>query len=392
MQREERVFSYLCALRASVVKVRVFLHKNLRQPQNFSTRLKHNLSLREEWMMKRSIMVLLFLLFGAPDLQAQSSFFEGKTIRIVVGLPAGDVYDLYARMLAEHMGKHIPGNPNIIVQNMAGASSMITANYVYNVAKPDGLTFGSVLPSLYFDQLVGRSEVKFDWAKFTWLGSFEKSNNLLYMRSDTPFKTIHDVTKASESPKCGSTGTGSPSYYLVKLMNESIGAKFDIVTGYKGGQEIDLAVEKGEVHCRAFTVTTYFAREPFISWRKKNFVRVLFQTGKKRDARLSDVPTVQELINEYKTPEATRQMANLVLASGEFGRPIIATPGIPAERVKILREAFSKTLSDPALLDDAKKRRLEIDPTSPDDLESLAKEVFTTNKEIVERMKKLLAK
>ena len=342
--------------------------------------------------MKSFAISLLLVLFGVANLHAQSAFYEGKTIRIVVGLPAGDVYDLYARMLAEHMGKHIPGNPNIIVQNMAGASSMITANYVYNVAKPDGLTFGSILPSLYFDQLVGRPEVKFDWPKFTWLGSFEKSNNLLYMRSDTPFKTIHDVTKANESPKCGSTGTGSPSYYLVKLMNETIGAKFEIVTGYKGGQEIDLAVEKGEVDCRAFTVTTYFAREPFISWRKKNFVRVLFQTGKTRDARLADVPTVQELIEQYKTPEGNKRMAALVLASGEFGRPIIATPGIPADRVKMLREAFSKALSDPALLADAKKRRLDIDPTSAEELESLAKEVFTANRELIERMKTLLSK
>jgi tripartite-type tricarboxylate transporter receptor subunit TctC len=342
--------------------------------------------------MKSFAISLLLVLYGVANLQAQTPFYEGKTIRIVVGLPAGDVYDLYARMLAEHMGKHIPGNPNIIVQNMAGASSMITANYVYNVAKPDGLTFGSILPSLYFDQLIGRPEVKFDWPKFTWLGSFEKSNNLLYMRSDTPFKTIHDVTKANESPKCGSTGTGSPSYYLVKLMNETIGAKFEIVTGYKGGQEIDLAVEKGEVDCRAFTVTTYFAREPFISWRKKNFVRVLFQTGKTRDARLADVPTVQELIEQYKTPEGNKRMAALVLASGEFGRPIIATPGIPADRVKMLREAFSKALSDPALLADAKKRRLDIDPTSAEDLESLAKEVFTANRELIERMKTLLSK
>ncbi|HUC99517.1 MAG TPA: tripartite tricarboxylate transporter substrate-binding protein [Candidatus Polarisedimenticolaceae bacterium] len=342
--------------------------------------------------MRSFVAGVLFVLFGVANLQAQAPFYEGKTIRIVVGLPAGDVYDLYARMLAEHMGKHIPGNPNIIVQNMAGASSMITANYVYNVAKAEGLTFGSILPSLYFDQLIGRPEVKFDWPKFTWLGSFEKSNNLLYMRSDTPFKTIHDVTKANESPKCGSTGTGSPSYYLVKLMNEIIGTKFEIVTGYKGGQEIDLAVEKGEVDCRAFTVTTYFAREPFISWRKKNFVRVLFQTGKTRDSRLPEVPTVQELIEQYKTPEGSKRMAALVLASGEFGRPIIATPGIPADRVKMLREAFNKTLSDPALLADAKKRRLDIDPTSAEDLESLAKEVFTANRELIERMKTLLSK
>jgi tripartite-type tricarboxylate transporter receptor subunit TctC len=215
----------------------------------------------------------VFLCFCS--VHAQAPFYEGKTIRIVVGLPAGDAYDLYARMLAAHMSKYIPGNPNIIVQNMPGASTMITANHVYNIGKLDGLTFGSILPSLYFDQLLRRKEVQFDWTKFIWLGSFERSNNLLYMRADTPFKTIQDVTKTSDPPKCGSTGTGSPSYYLIRLLNDAIGTKFNIVTGYQGGQEIDLAVEKNEVQCRAFTITTFFAREPFHTWRKKNFVRVL---------------------------------------------------------------------------------------------------------------------
>jgi len=326
------------------------------------------------------------------QVHAQAPFYEGKTIRIVVGLPAGDAYDLYARMLAAHMGKYIPGNPNIIVQNMAGASSMITANHVYNIGKPDGLTFGSILPSLYFDQLLRRKEVQFDWAKFVWLGSFERSNNLLYMRADTPFKTIHDVTKTADPPKCGSTGTGSPSYYLIRLLNDAIGTKFDIVTGYQGGQEIDLAVEKGEVQCRAFTITTFFAREPFHTWRKKGFVRVLTQTGKKRDAKLPEVPTVNELMEEYKTPEATRRLATLMLASGDFGRPILATPGIPPDRVKLLREAFSKALKDPELLDEAKKKRLEIDPLTGEEIEALAKEVLATDREVIGRMEKLLGK
>jgi tripartite-type tricarboxylate transporter receptor subunit TctC len=295
-------------------------------------------------------------------------------------------------MLAAHMGKYIPGNPNIIVQNMAGASSMITANHVYNIGKPDGLTFGSILPSLYFDQLLRRKEVQFDWAKFVWLGSFERSNNLLYMRADTPFKTIHDVTKTADPPKCGSTGTGSPSYYLIRLLNDAIGTKFDIVTGYQGGQEIDLAVEKGEVQCRAFTITTFFAREPFHTWRKKGFVRVLTQTGKKRDAKLPEVPTVNELMEEYKTPEATRRLATLMLASGDFGRPILATPGIPPDRVKLLREAFSKALKDPELLDEAKKKRLEIDPLTGEEIEALAKEVLATDREVIGRMEKLLGK
>jgi tripartite-type tricarboxylate transporter receptor subunit TctC len=333
---------------------------------------------------------LVFLWFC--HVHAQAPFYEGKTIRIVVGLPAGDAYDLYARMLAAHMGKYIPGNPNIIVQNMPGASTMITANHVYSIGKPDGLTFGSILPSLYFDQLLRRKEVQFDWTKFVWLGSFERSNNLLYMRADTPFKTIQDVTKTSDPPKCGSTGTGSPSYYLIRLLNDAIGTKFNIVTGYQGGQEIDLAVEKNEVQCRAFTITTFFAREPFHTWRKKNFVRVLTQTGKKRDPRLAEVPTVHELMEEYKTPETMRGLASLMLASGDFGRPIIATPGIPSDRVKLLREAFAKTLRDPDLLDEAKKKRLEVDPMPGEDLEALAKEVLSANRDLIDRMEKLLGK
>ena len=333
---------------------------------------------------------LIFLWFC--HVHAQAPFYEGKTIRIVVGLPAGDAYDLYARILAAHMGKYIPGNPNIIVQNMPGASTMITANHVYNIGKPDGLTFGSILPSLYFDQLLRRKEVQFDWTKFVWLGSFERSNNLLYMRADTPFKTIQDVTKTTDPPKCGSTGTGSPSYYLIRLLNDAVGTKFNIVTGYQGGQEIDLAVEKNEVQCRAFTITTFFAREPFHTWRKKNFVRILTQTGKKRDPRLAEVPTVHELMEEYKTPDTMRSLASLMLASGDFGRPIIATPGIPAERIKLLRDAFAKTLKDPELLDEAKKKRLEVDPMPGEDLEALAKEVLSANRDLIERMEKLLGK
>jgi len=336
------------------------------------------------------VLGLLTILLSAGRLSAQASFFEGKTIRIVVGLPAGDAYDLYPRMLANYMGKYIPGNPTIMVQNMPGASSMISANYVYNVAKPDGLTLGATLPSLYMDQLLGRKEVKFDWRRFGWLGSFEASNNLLYMRADTPFRTIHDVTKAAVPPKCGSTGTGSSSYFIVKFLNEAIGTKFEVVTGYQGGQEIDLAVERNEVVCRGFTVTTFFAREPFHSWRKKNFVRVLFQTGKKRDPRLADTPTVNELMDEYKTPEPTRRLGALAMASGEFGRPIFASPGTPAERVKILREAFSKSVKDPELLAEAAKKRLEIDPSSGEDLDALAKEVMAANKDAIERLSKLL--
>lgn len=341
--------------------------------------------------MKKTAFALLFFLW-ASALEAQTPFYQGKTITVVVGTKAGDVYDLYARLIGEHMAKHIPGNPNIIAQNMPGAAALIAANHVYNVAKPDGLTLGAIYPALYFQQLSKRPEVKFDWTKFIWLGSTVKSNHLLYMRADTPYKSMDDVRKAPEAPKCGATGITSTGYYMPKLLEETIGTQFNIVSGYVAGQDIDLAVERGEIQCRAFTITAYFAREPFISWRKNGFVRVLIQTGGKRDERLADVPTIYEFMDKYKTSAAGRSLAKIVLAAGDFGRPIVAAPGVPADRAKILKEAFDKAIKDPALLADAKKRKLEIDPTSSEEMDALAKEVIAAPPDVVERVKKLLGK
>lgn len=329
---------------------------------------------------------------GTSRLYAQTPYYQGKTITIIAGTKAGDVYDLYARMFAQYMPRYIPGKPNIIVQNMPGAGSMIAANHVYNLAAADGLTIGAIFPALYFDQIVGRKEVKYDWSKFVWVGSPVTSNHLLYMRSDTEYKSIADAVTTSTPPKCGASGTSSTGYYVPKLLDQVIGTKFDVVLGYQSGQDIDLAVERGELVCRAFTVTAFFAREPFITWRKNNFVRVLVQTGRKRDARLQDTPTIYELMDQYKTPKDGRNLATLVLAGGQFGRPYVLPPNTPADRVKIIREAFQKTLSDEAALADAKKKRLEIDPTSSEELEELAKEVVSQPPDIIARMKQLLEK
>ena len=340
-------------------------------------------------MLTRFLLVLLLLLCSAP-LHAQTPFYQGKTITIIVGTKAGDVYDLYPRLVAEFMPKFIPGNPNIIVQNVAGAAGLIATNQLYNTSKPDGLTLGAIYPALYFEQLAKRPEVKFDWSKLVWIGSTVSSNSLMYMRSDTPYKTIEDVRTASTPPKCGATGVTSSAYYMPKLLEEATGAKFDVVPGYVAGQDIDLAVERGEVMCRAFTVNAFFAREPFITWRKKNFVRVLYQTGNKRDARIKDVPLFNELMDKYKTAENVRRLVKVVLAADEFGRPIVFPPGVPADRVKIIRDAFNKTIHDPTLLAEAEKRRLDIDPASGEELDALAKEVMTTTPDVVERVKKLI--
>ena len=197
-----------------------------------------------------------FVMCGAVA-HAQTPFYQGKTITIVVGYLAGDGYDIWARLLAAHMGKHIPGNPGMIAQNMPGAGSMIAANHIYNVSKPDGLTMASIGPSLYLDQLIGKKEVQFDWARFGWVGSTENTPWLFYMNSNTPFKSINDVRKAKEAPKCSATGSGTSGHFIPKLLEEAVGAKFTVVMGYQGGAEQDLAFERGEVVCRALSIPTF---------------------------------------------------------------------------------------------------------------------------------------
>jgi tripartite-type tricarboxylate transporter receptor subunit TctC len=342
--------------------------------------------------MKRFIFGLVFSFAWTPTPFAQIPFYQGKTITLIAGTTAGSQYDAHARLIAQHWGKHIPGNPDIIVQNMPGAGSLIAANHLYNVAKPDGLTVTSIIPAIYFNQLAGRKEVQFDYGKFNWIGSVDRSDNVMYMRSDTPFKTIHDVRRSAQPPKCTATGSGTVGHYMPKLLNETIGTKFEIILGYPGGPEMDLAVEKNEAQCRALTHAAWFSGEPYRTWQAKGFAQVLIQTGKKRDERLPQVFTLNELMDEFKTEEIGRRLASVVLASGELGRPYLLPPAIPAERLKILREAFMKLMTDPAFLADIKKRNLEVEPTTGEELDRLSKQVTAQPPEVIERVKILMGK
>jgi tripartite-type tricarboxylate transporter receptor subunit TctC len=342
--------------------------------------------------MEKILLVLALVLVSRVNALAQAPFYQDKTVRIVAGYGAGSVDDVWSRMIARYLTKYIPGNPNVLVQNMPGAGAMIAANYVYKVAKPDGLTLGGIRAGLYFDQLVGRKEVQFDWPKFTWLGTPTQVEQIIYIRANTPYKTIHDVRKAAVPPKCGATGTASTGYYIGNLLEETLGAKFNTLTGYKDGPEVDLAVEREEIQCRGISLETLFGREPLISWSKNGFVRVLIQTGKKRDPKLPDVPTIWELMDEYKTPDAGKRLAVTILSVGAFGRPYVSSPGLPPERAKILQDAFRKALTDPDFQAQAKERKLNIEPVAGDELEVLAREVIAQPADIVERMKRLLGK
>lgn len=346
--------------------------------------------------MKSKFLCLIFLVgfaFVAGGANATThEFYKGKSVRIVVGFSPGGTFDLWARVVAQHMGKYIPGNPSFIVQNMPGGGSMIAGNYVYAVAKPDGLTMGSVGPSLYIEQLMGRKEVQYDWAKFSWIGQPEQTDRIFYMRADTPYKSLEDIRKAPEPPKCGATGVGTASHYWPKLLEDALGLKLNVVAGYGGAADVNLAIEKGEVHCWGGTVQAFFGSAPGRTWAKTGFVRVLIQGGRKRDPKLPDVPTIWELMDRHKPPEATRRLVRVLLAPDELGRPYLGTPGIPPDRVKILRDAFTKMMNDPELLAEVKKRDWATSPTSGDELQATAKELMAQPPEVIEQMKKLLAK
>jgi tripartite-type tricarboxylate transporter receptor subunit TctC len=322
----------------------------------------------------------------------QEAFYQGKTIKVVVGFTSGGFYDRWSRLLARYVPNYLPGNPEMIVQNMPGAGGLIAANHVYNVAKSDGLTIGMTSYGMYLDQMVDRKEVQYDVRKFHWIGSPEKSEILLYMRSDAPYKSIEDIRKASTPPKCGSTGTAGTDYILARLLEETLDAKIETVLGYPGGSEIDLAVEKGEVQCRGLTAAPFFGREPFISWRKRNFVNVLLYGGLKRDPRIPDTPTIYEIFDKLNTPEESRQVADVILRGGDFGRPWVMSPETPAEVVKTMRAAYAKAMADSTLLDEAKQTKLDVEYVPGEDLQKLAEKMMSQPPGVVKRVQKLLGK
>jgi tripartite-type tricarboxylate transporter receptor subunit TctC len=345
----------------------------------------------------RSISVVVTVLTTCFALSSQfvhaqgEAFYSGKQIRIITGATAGGFYDRWARLLARSMPKYIPGNPGAIVQNMPGGGSLVAMNYVSGVAKPDGLTLVMPNSNVYLEQLSGHKEVRFDLRKFFIIGSQEKNYMLLYMRADAPYKTIHDIIKAKEPPKCGSTGVGSAGYILDRVLDVAFGAKINTVLGYPGGNEIDLAVEKGEIQCRGNTILPHFGREPFDTWHKKGFDRHLIQTAPKRDAVVPEAPTVYELMDQYKVTDTNRRIAKVLLDGAEFGRFMLAAPGTPPDRVKALREAYVKSMKDPELIAEAKKGRMDMDPSTGEELQALLLEIMDQPKEVIERVKKILA-
>lgn len=326
----------------------------------------------------------------AAPLLGQTPFYQGKTVQIRVGFAAGGAFDVWARVIAHYLGKYIPGHPTFVVQNMTGGGSMIAANYVYSVAKPDGLTLGVVSPAMYIDQISGKKEVKFDWFKFGYIGSPEKTDRIFYIRSDSGVKALEDMRGIAEPAKCGSTGIGTAAYYFPRLLQDSFGLKIMMVPGYPGAADANLAIEKNEIQCWSGTIQAFFGSEPARTWSKTGFVRVLVQGGKKRDPRMAQVPTLWEVLDKHRVSESMRRSAKLLSLPDDMGRPLFGPPGMPAERLRMLRDGFNKMMLDSDLIAEAKRKGLDLTPASGEELEAIIKEAGVPSAETVQKLRPLL--
>ena len=340
--------------------------------------------------MKTTLLLIILSLLAISPAAAQTPFYQGKTVQIRVGFAAAGAFDVWARVIANHLGKFVPGNPTFVVQNMTGGGSMIAANYIYGVAKPDGLTLGVVSPAMYIDQVTGKKEVQYDWFKLSYIGSPEKTDRIFYVRADTGIKTLEDMRTVAETPKCGSTGIGSSAYYFPRLLQDTFGLKLMLVPGYPGASDVNLAIEKNEVHCFSGTVQAFFGSEPGRTWAKSGFARVLVQGGAKRDPRIANVPTLWELMDKNKSNEIYRRLARILLIPDDMGRPLFGPPGMPGDRLKMLRDGFTRLMSDGELIADAQKKGLDITPATGDELDALIKEAGVPSQDIIQKLKPLL--
>jgi tripartite-type tricarboxylate transporter receptor subunit TctC len=325
--------------------------------------------------------------------QAQEDFYKGKQITILVGYPTGGGYDAYARLLARHLGRFVPGNPSVIVQNMPGAGSLRAVNYLYNVAPKDGTviaTFGSSMPMRAL--LGGNPSVQFDARKLTWLGSsstLASDAYVLVIRADGPVKTIEDARrKGGKLLVLGASGPGSNSYDVPIILRDTIGLQYKMVTGYRGSSGLFLAMERGEIQGRTVNLTGIEAGRP--NWLKPDSgYKILVQFGRKtRVSSLPNVPTARELALD----SSALALIKLTEIPFEMARPFAAPPGVPAERAKALQTAFRDVQRDPQYLAEAKKMSLDISPIGPAEISEALVSIEKADPKHLDYLRKLYAR
>jgi len=319
---------------------------------------------------------------SAPSFAAEpASSFRGKTVRIIVGTTPGGGFDAYARLLAAHIARHIDGNPSVIVQNMAGAGSLVAANYIANVAPKDGTVIGAINPTMVTDSLFYPDRAKFDARKVKWIGSALKETHVATAWHLAPVKTFDEVFQR-EFLVAGAGGS-STSYPMV--LNGVLGTKFKVITGYAGMAEGNLAMERREVDgSGAITWASLKATQPQ-ALRKKQ-VRALVQFGLTKHKELPDVPWIYD----YVRNDADRAALDLMFGTQEFGRPYLVAEGVPDATVAVLRAAFNTTMSSAEFRADAARRGLDLDPTTGEEVQRVAESVQRTPAAVVDRVRKFV--
>jgi tripartite-type tricarboxylate transporter receptor subunit TctC len=310
-----------------------------------------------------------------------SEFYHGKTMTMLIGTVAGGEYDLHARLIARHIGRHIPGNPTVVSQNMPGGGGVVMANYLYNVAPKDGTYIAVLNKALPSSQAMGERSLKFDTGRMFWLGALAPTTDTMVVWRTTGVKTLEDARR--KEVVIGSTGKENITYMFPRLLNELLGARFKLVTGYRGGADINVAMERGEVGGRQNTWTSWKSTKPH--WLKAGDITVIAQGGETAKD-LPGVPNVEDLARS----QDDKRVLQLVLAGSRLGRPIVTTPDVPSERVKALRDAFDATMKDPAFLASCKDARVETDPVPGLRMQAIVSEILATPQSIAQRTKELL--
>ncbi len=327
---------------------------------------------------------IVLALAGSRPLEAQS-FFAGKTVRIVVGLAPGGGFDTYARLLARHLGRHIPGNPAIIVENMTGAGGLISANHVYRVARPDGLSLAHVPGTLLLGQVLGQPGIEFDARKFEYIGATVKEEVVCSMTRASGITSVEQWMAAKTPVKIGAVAPGAPTDNSPRILKAALGLPIQVVTGYKGTAEIRLAAESGEVAGACWAWESMRA-----TWRRALEAGDAIPLVQVTSKPLADLPKVPLAISLAKTDEARRLIQVGIQDGSAYSRPFIAPPGTPKDRVQVLRKAFVAALSDPALRAEADRAQLTLDPVSGEELERLVAGLFSLDPPFVDKLKSIL--
>ena len=311
--------------------------------------------------------------------QSVEEFYRGKTINFVIGYPTAGPPDIYARLVTRHMGKYIPGNPNIIARNMPGAGSLIAANHVFNVAPKDGTTFALTSPTIPLEETLGVAQAKFRASQFNWIGRLATNPNITFINNTSPVKNIKDAF--DKVAILGATARSSTNAIYPFVLNNVLGTKFKIVTGYEGTAAVMLAIERGEVEGLSATYDGLKAQRE--EWLKTKKVNIVVQYLLRRHPELPDVPTSAEVAG---TPEQA-MILRTVSSASEIGKFVLATPEVPADRVVALRRAFDAMVKDPDFLAEAIKLRVEIDPLTGVELQKIVSETQSIPADVIEKVK-----